>query len=104
MKKIAREVEGRNQLRAEVSLPLVSIPEEVEKIYKAELWQDFRDWSGRHSDLHERIGAEELERDRRARHDPAWVPRGLLNGAGAYGSRVQDKMYKIWQEERKRTA
>ena len=48
---IAREVEGRNQLRAEVGLPLVSIPEEVEKIYKAELWQDFRDWCDQNCSL-----------------------------------------------------
>ena len=38
---ITREVESRNGFRAEVGLPSVSVPKEVEKIYKAELYQDF---------------------------------------------------------------
>ena len=100
---ITREVESWNEFRAEVGLPLVSVPDEVEKIYKAELWQDFRDLvligipTFRH-----RIEAEELERERRERYDPTWVPRGLLNGAGAYGVvKVQDRMLSLWKQQRK---
>ena len=38
---ITREVESRNGFRAEVDLPSVSVPKEVEKIYKAELTRIF---------------------------------------------------------------
>ena len=96
---LTREVESRNEFRAEVGLPLVSVPKEVEKIYKAELWQDFRDWCDRNSDFQARIEAEELERERRERYDPTWQPRALLNGAGAFGSKVQDRMHQIWKKE-----
>ena len=98
---ITREVETRNEFRAEVGLPLVSVPDEVEKIYKAELWQDFRDWCDRNSDFQARIEAEELETERRERYDPTWQPRALLNGAGAFGSKVRDRMLSLWKQHGK---
>jgi len=101
---LTREVEDRNKLRAEVGLSLVPVAKEVQKLYAAELRQDFLDWSDRNSDIRLRIEAEMLEAERRDRHDPTWRPRALLNGAWAFGSKVQDWMRKIWREERKRAA
>lgn len=86
---LTREVEARNKLRAEVGLPLVPVAEEVKKLQKAELWQDYGTWADRNPDLLARIVAEELERERRERYDPTWELRALLNGAGAFGSKVQ---------------
>ena len=94
-------METRNEFRAEVGLPLVSVPDEVEKIYKAELWQDFRDLCVRNSDFQARIEAEELERERRERYDPTRQPHALLNGAGAFGSKVQDRMLSLWKQHGK---
>lgn len=101
---LTREVEARNKLRAEAGLPLVSLAREVKKLHAAELWQDYQDWVDRHSELLARIAAEELERERRERYDPTWQPRALLNGAGAFGSKVQDRMLlllKAQQQARK---
>jgi hypothetical protein len=97
---LTREVEARNKLRAEAGLPLVSVGREVEKLHAAELWQDYRAWVDRNPDLLARIEAEELERERRERYDPAWEPRALLNGAGAFGSKVQDRMLSLWKAQR----
>jgi hypothetical protein len=97
---ITREVESRNDFRAEVGLPLVSVPNEVEKIYKAELWQDFLDWCKTYP-LRDKIAEEVLQAARKERGDPAWVPRGVLSGGGlGYGHRVQERMRQIWREER----
>jgi hypothetical protein len=74
---------------------------EVEKLSAAELWQDYRTWVERNPDLLARIEADELESERRERYDPAWEPRALLNGAGAFGSRVQDRMLSLWEKQRK---
>ena len=100
---ITREGESRNEFRAEVGLPLVSVPKQVEKIYKAELWQDFCDWYET-DPLRAEVAEEVLQEFRKARDNPAWVPRGYLNGGGAYGHRVQERMRQIWREERKSSA
>ena len=44
---LTREVEDRNKLRADVGLPLVPVAKKVQKLYAAELRQDFLDWSDR---------------------------------------------------------
>jgi hypothetical protein len=44
---------------------------------------------------------EELEREQRERYDPSWQPRALLNGAGAFGSKVQARMLPLWEKQRK---
>jgi len=97
---LTREVEDRNKLRADVGLPLVPVAKEVQKLYAAELRQDFLDWSDRNSDIRLRIEAEVLEAERRERHDPTWRPRALLNGAWAFGSKVQDRMLSLWEKKR----
>ena len=100
---ITREVESRNGFRAEVGLPSVSVPKEVEKIYKAELYQDFCDWC-RTCPMRAKVAEEVLQAFRKARSNPTWVPRGYLNGGGSYSHRVQQRMYQIWREERKSSA
>ena len=94
---LTREVQARNELRAEVGLPLVSVSKEVQKLHAAELWQDFLAWVDRNPELLASIKAEELEKERRERHDPTWQPRALLNGAGAFGSKVQERMLTLWK-------
>jgi hypothetical protein len=96
---LTREVQARNKLRAETGLPLVSVAKEVRKLHAAELWQDYRTWVDRNPDLLASIEAEELERERRERYDPTWEPRALLNGAGAFGSKVQDRMLSLWKAQ-----
>ena len=101
---IAREVESWNEFRAEVGLPLVSVPKEVEKTHNAELWQDFLDWHETYS-LRAKVAEEVLQTIRREIGSPAWVPRGVLSGGGlGYGHRVQERMRQPWIEERKSSA
>ena len=78
---LIREVEDRNKFRAEVGLPLVSVPKEVEKIHKGELWQDFRDWCETYP-LRAQVAEEVLQTIRKEIGDPTWVPRGVLSGGG----------------------
>jgi hypothetical protein len=94
---LIKEVEARNKLRGEAGLPLVSVPKEVEKISKAELYRDFCDWCEANQDLRDKIAEEVLATFCEERGDPTWVPRGLLNGAGAYGSQIQERMRQIWK-------
>jgi hypothetical protein len=95
---LIREIEDRNKARAEAGLPLVSVPKEVEKISEAELWRDYCDWYNA-SPLRAKVAEEVLQKFRKDRGDPTWVPRKLLNGAMAYGSEVQGRLLKIWREE-----
>lgn len=97
---ITREVEDRNKFRSENGLPLVSVPQEVEKIYEAALHQDFVDWSNAYP-LRGRIRADVLEECRKERHDPTWVPRSYYNGGADYSGRVEDRLREIWRAERK---
>jgi hypothetical protein len=72
---ITREVESRNDFRAEVGLPLVSVPKEVDKIYKAKLWQDFLDWCKTYP-LRDKIAEEVLQAARKERGEfrvACWV-------------------------------
>ena len=100
---LIREIEDRNKARAEAGLPLVSVPKEVERIYEWELeqeyWQDFRVWCEAHQDLCKKIAEEVLQAFRKERGNPTWLPRGLLNGAWAYGSEVRERLQKIWKKE-----
>jgi len=89
---LIREVEDRNKFRAEVGLRSVSVPKEVEKIHKAELWQDFCDWCETYP-MRAEVAEEVLQTIRKELGNPAWVPRGVLSGGGlGYGHRVQERM------------
>jgi hypothetical protein len=96
---LINEIEDRNKARAEAGLPSVSVPKEIEKISEAELRQDFCDWCEARQDLWDTVAEEVLQTFRKERGDPTWVPLGLLNGAWAYGSQIQDRMHQIWKEE-----
>ena len=101
---LIREIEDRNKARVEADLPLVSVPKEVERIYEGELEQecrqDFHVWCEAHQDLCKKIAEEVLQAFRKERGNPTWLPRGLLNGAWAYGSEVRERLEKIWKKER----
>jgi hypothetical protein len=89
--------------RSEVGLPSVSVPKEVDKIYKAELWQDFRHWHEAYPSP-TKVAEEVLQTIRKEIRNPAWLPRGVLSGGGlGYGSQVPERMRQIWREERKMT-
>jgi hypothetical protein len=99
---LIKEVETRNKLRAEAGLPLVSVPKEIEKISKAERYRDFCDWCEANPILRAKVAEEVLATFREERGDLSWVPRGYLNGAGAYGACLRERMRQIWEEERMR--
>ena len=61
-------------MRAEAGLPLVSVPNEVEKISKAERYRDYTDWYNANSTLRAKVADEVLQTYRKDLHDPSWVP------------------------------
>jgi hypothetical protein len=97
---LIREIEDRNKARAEAGLPLVSVPEEAEKLTEVGFSKDFSEWCEAHSDLYRKIAEEVLQKFRKDRGDPTWVPRKLLDGAMAYGSEVRERLQKLWKKER----
>ena len=99
---LINEIGDRNKVRAEAGLPLVSVPKELERISKAELWQDFCDWYKANPLLRAKVAEEVLQTFRKDLRDPTWVPRGVLSGgAWGYGLALQKKMHQIWEEEMK---
>jgi hypothetical protein len=93
---IRKEVEERNKWRSDVGLPLLDVENEVKKMVKYEQSQDYYTWVADHPELHERVRAEILAKERESRNDPEWLPRGLLNGGMAYGRQVDDRMRELY--------
>ena len=58
---LINEIGDRNKVRAEAGLPLVSVPKELERISKAELWQDFCDWYKANPILRAKVAEEVLQ-------------------------------------------
>jgi hypothetical protein len=94
---LIRVVEGRNKLRAEVGLPLVSIPKEVKKLEVAERQKDYDEryakWYAQNATIISRITNEVLELERKKRGIPNWVPT-LLNGGSEFTKRVKQRVQK----------
>src|ERR1700736_4727286 len=91
------EVEDRNKLRAEVGLPLVSLPEEVKKLEyaerRAERQKEYEDWYAQNATLISRITNEVLALERQNRRIPNWAPT-LLNGSSDFEAQVRRKFKK----------
>jgi hypothetical protein len=96
------EIEHRNKARAEAGLPLVSVEQELAKISQAESRQHFCDSYKANPILRAKVAEVVLATFREERGDLSWVPRGYLNGAGAYGACLRERMRQIWEEERMR--
>src|SRR6476660_9886884 len=93
---LIRDVESRNQFRAEVELPLVSVEAEIEKIHGWEVREAYRRWYNTHP-LRPEIEEEILEAERKSRDDSTWLPRYLLNGGLGFGVQVQKRMRPLWE-------
>jgi hypothetical protein len=99
--KVQEEINHRNQLRAEVQLPPLSMAQELRKLYNAERRAEFEAFFNT-SPLRERIEAKLLARIRRLRGDPEWMPTGFLSGGGfAFNVRTRKVMSRIWRARRR---
>ena len=79
------EIEGRNRLRAEMRLPLLSMAHELRKLYNAEREAEFEAFF-RTSPLRKRVEARLLARIRRLRQDPEWRSTGECSRAEEWRS------------------
>ena len=96
---LIREIRSRNQLRAAVGLPLVSVEAEIEKLHRWEIREAYRRWSYTHP-LRPKIEEEILEAERKSRGDPTWLPRYYLNGGLAFSIQVEKRMRQLWEKKR----
>jgi hypothetical protein len=92
---LIREVESRNQFRAEVGLPLVSVEAEIEKLHRWEVREAYCRWYNTHP-LRPKIEEEMLEVERKNRNDRNWLPRTYLNGGMTFSIRVEKRMRSLY--------
>lgn len=81
IQELITEIKERNRLRREAGLPLLSVAEEVRKVFEAQRARGFERFVET-SPLRKQIEDELLARQRLARHDPEWKPTGMLSGGG----------------------
>jgi hypothetical protein len=95
--KAREEIERRNQLRAKVQLPRLSMAHELRQLYNAAREAEFEAFFNT-SPLRKRVEAKLLARVRRQRHEPEWKPTGMLSGGGlAFSLHTSKLMRRIWR-------
>jgi hypothetical protein len=98
--KATEEIERRNQLRAEVHLPSISVAHELRKLYTVERKAEFEAFFNT-SPLRPLVEAKLLARIRRQRHESEWKPTGMLSGGGlGFSLHTRKLMSRIWQRTR----
>src|SRR5580765_2681898 len=75
------EIEDRNRIRLEASLPLLSVADELRRRNQFERESDFQRFFET-SSLRKRVEQELLDRIRQVSGNPKWKPTGTLSGGG----------------------
>ncbi len=89
------EIECRNELRREVSLPLLEISKEWRRLKNLEAAQEFANFSER---FRNRVQEKVLARIRRQLGQPDWKPQGMLSGGGmAFESEVSRNLARVYE-------
>jgi hypothetical protein len=95
--KARHEIEDRNRIRAQAYLPSVAVAGELRKMYEVQRGSNFEEFL-RTSPIRKRIEDKLLNRIRRMRGDPNWIPTGFLSGAGfAFYARTRSVMARVWR-------
>lgn len=81
IEELISDVQKRNAVRREVGLPLLSVPQEVRKIYQARRLANFEQFAAT-TPLRQKIANEVLTNIRALRRNPTWKPTGMLSGGG----------------------
>jgi hypothetical protein len=74
------DVESRNRLRKQFGLPPVQPQQELDRIHQVRENRTFDQWM--QSPLRYRVEQKLLQRIRRQRKNPTWMPTGVLSGGG----------------------
>jgi hypothetical protein len=81
------EITARNRIRAEASLPLLSIPKELRRMKEADDAAAFEEFAARHRQA---VCDEVLATTREARGESNWHPSGWMEGDGVSVSGQQN--------------
>jgi hypothetical protein len=76
-----REIAGRNRIRQDAGLPLLSVAKELRRMKEAADTEKFRKFADAHR---KRLYDKMLARARRRCGDPNWTPTGMLSGGGIW--------------------
>ncbi len=87
------EIAGRNLLRQESGLPLLSVSKELRRIKTAEASATFAKFCDA---FRESVKGKVLARFRRQCGDPKWVPNGMLSGM-AFEYEVSRELRKVYE-------
>jgi hypothetical protein len=91
------DIEGRNRIRVEAKLPMVSVAAGLRHLYKVHQQSEFEQFF-RSSPLRQRVEQKLLNREGRLRGEPDWRPTGMLSGGGwAFFARTRKIMLRIWR-------
>ncbi len=92
------EIEERNRIRAEAKLPPVSITAELRRLYEVHRQNEFEQFF-QSSPIRQRLEQKLLNRGRRLRGEPDWIPTGMLSGGGwAFHAHIRTVMKRIWRD------
>jgi hypothetical protein len=99
LREAKQQIERRNQIRREASLPPVSVSAELRKLYEHQRWVDFEHFL-QTSPLRSRVEEKLLKRIRRQIKNPDWKPTGMLSGSGLFFHlRVRKVMARLWRRQ-----
>ncbi len=91
------EIEERNRIRVEAKLPPVSVAAELRRLYEVHRQNEFEQFFLT-SPLRQRVEQKLLDRKRRLRGEPDWIPTGMLSGGGwVFYARTRKIMRRIWR-------
>jgi hypothetical protein len=94
------DIEGRNRIRVEAKLPMVSVAAELRHLYKVHQQSEFEQFF-QSSPIRQRVEQKLLNRIRRLQNDPRWMPTGVLSGGGfAFYARARKVMKRVWRMQR----
>ena len=95
--KAKQAIERRNQIRRDANLPAISVAEEVRRHYEFHRAGEFEQFFST-SPIRARVEQRLLERERRRRANPEWMPNGMLSGGGwAFHIRTRRLLRRIWR-------
>ena len=96
------EIDDRNRLRSGAGLPLLSLEAELQKAIRVKETNHYRSFV--YGSLRFRVRQKLLDRERRRRSCPGWVPQGVFQGGWAFEVKVTRQMRRLYGRLRSRAA
>jgi hypothetical protein len=91
------EIAERNRIRSEAKLPMVSVAAELRRLYEVHRQNNFEQFF-QSSPIRRRVEQKLLNRERRLRGEPDWIPTGILSGGSwVFYAQTKKIMRRIWR-------